>query len=1224
MKLKWKRILAWILCFAIISVLCDAENLNGKKHVQASENDLAYDLPETYPSTGQKYWIIFKEGYRNDRIEMTTCDISKNAENAWIEWDKGLYLRDAESQNDYNQYCLSNNQWEQIGSYGLFTDYATSVIASNLDVYNTSGELVIKKTNIYTKDINSENNNTRAEYNGHTYIRYDKKMKWDQAKSYCESVGGHLVTITSYDEQKIVETLLTNATFESYWMGAQINNNQWQWVTDETFAYTNWADGEPNGNNNGMYLQMYTRSSPIHITGNKGEWDDTWNDGDSNGIQAQGFICEWDSDDVEGELDNILSYDQYQALYYSTNASHIIGAYMTYSEIEDNYTPTQYVLNNILSFGWNKKFGFTDDAQVWETVILDVLFQNAANSSAIENWEKDSIKLSNELCDFIEKNNLADLDASLTFDVQNNLNQMIEKIAKTEELTNKEELTKVVKGLADTAMTVKEFVDNYVKYIKLRKLVDTDMKAFLYKMKNTSIYNDIPAFQRALDEIIKNINVDSTKLVQLIAMETALQEIVKKTINMVIGTAVKLLLGEKIYKLIDVTKSTTIHLMNTICGTDELAQLNVYLYMLDRIDEAASEAFENVAASCLDSKGKEAYRAVNGGLEFITSLYTYGISVCRQWNEVIATDILMRIETGPYISVKRVHYDMANSYLNLNHASTKDEKKQFIEEKCKTDEEYVDVVLNNQSAFARIQWYHDSGADENENDCLVIFKVQNPNGRFTLYAQITPKNATLQFPELPSKSGYLPVKLWYTDSEYKDVVDASIRITKNTIFYTKYIPNILFEQKGTGGIKIISINGASTPMLRTSTFSLKSNQVYEIPSYIDGYRVEELGDDIFSSCPNITSIFIPATVLMISDNAFESLSLETQFQYVEGSVAETYIKKNKGYQNTISSKELVLAESVINMKIGEKKQVKLEQTGSSISEEIHWSSSDNSIVEVENGYISALKKGRVILTVSTSYISTTCEVRVSDSEDEQGTETTEPPETPKQTIAPTNKPITTLSPSQNPTNVPQITTKPIDIIKPTPQPTSKPNNASASESTKVGVGMKFKVASTWYKITSAGGKTMVEYVKSTKKNAKTITIPAKVKYNGVRYKVTSIANNAFKNNKKLQTVTIEKYVTKIGNSAFQNCKKLTMLTIGKNVQKIGKKAFYKCKKLRYILVKSKKLKVKNIGDKAFAGGYRTPRLKSDKNKWRAYVKVFLKRGLSSKTVFIIDPVKLKD
>ena len=144
MKLKWKRILAWILCFAIISVLCDAENLNGKKHVQASENDLAYDLPETYPSTGQKYWIIFKEGYRNDRIEMTTCDISKNAENAWIEWDKGLYLRDAESQNDYNQYCLSNNQWEQIGSYGLFTDYATSVIASNLDVYNTSGELVIK------------------------------------------------------------------------------------------------------------------------------------------------------------------------------------------------------------------------------------------------------------------------------------------------------------------------------------------------------------------------------------------------------------------------------------------------------------------------------------------------------------------------------------------------------------------------------------------------------------------------------------------------------------------------------------------------------------------------------------------------------------------------------------------------------------------------------------------------------------------------------------------------------------------------------------------------------------------------------------------------------------------------------------------------------------------------------------------------------------------------
>lgn len=36
-----------------------------------------------------------------------------------------------------------------------------------------------------------------AQYNGHTYKRFDESMSWKDAKAYCESIGGYLATITS-------------------------------------------------------------------------------------------------------------------------------------------------------------------------------------------------------------------------------------------------------------------------------------------------------------------------------------------------------------------------------------------------------------------------------------------------------------------------------------------------------------------------------------------------------------------------------------------------------------------------------------------------------------------------------------------------------------------------------------------------------------------------------------------------------------------------------------------------------------------------------------------------------------------------------------------------------------------------------------------------------------------------------------------------------------------
>lgn len=105
-------------------------------------------------------------------------------------------------------------------------------------------------------------------------------------------------------------------------------------------------------------------------------------------------------------------------------------------------------------------------------------------------------------------------------------------------------------------------------------------------------------------------------------------------------------------------------------------------------------------------------------------------------------------------------------------------------------------------------------------------------------------------------------------------------------------------------------------------------------------------------------------------------------------------------------------------------------------------------------------------------------------------------------------------------------------------------------------------------------------------------------------------------------MTLGKNVTTIGASAFNKCTALVIITIPAKVKKIGSKTFYQCKNLRYILVKTKKLTAKNVGSDAFGKGAAKLRVKTDKNKWKLYARIFTARGMSVKALYIIDPVKL--
>lgn len=191
---------------------------------------------------------------------------------------------------------------------------------------------------------------------------------------------------------------------------------------------------------------------------------------------------------------------------------------------------------------------------------------------------------------------------------------------------------------------------------------------------------------------------------------------------------------------------------------------------------------------------------------------------------------------------------------------------------------------------------------------------------------------------------------------------------------------------------------------------------------------------------------------------------------------------------------------------------------------------------------------------------------------------------------------------------------------------------------KKGARQKDPATGTVYKVTNSNktGTPTVEYTTPGNKKKAVVNIPATVTIGNVKCKVASIANNAFKNNKKLKKVVIGKNVSVIGSNAFRGCTKLSSVTLGAGVvtikagafcnctalkqltipakvTTIGKQALYGCKKLTRIVIKTQKLTAKSIGKNAFGKLYAKVTVKVPKNKQKEYKKILKGKGLGAKS-----------
>jgi hypothetical protein len=138
-------------------------------------------------------------------------------------------------------------------------------------------------------------------YNGSEYkLVVDWGITWTEANSEAVSDGWHLATLTSSEENNYIYNNLVlpqgpvdEIDWISYWIGGfqnPITETQssigWEWVTGETWDYTNWNSGEPN--------DFYGPASEYYLEFlySNGEWNDLGGPQWINGYIAERAVPE--------------------------------------------------------------------------------------------------------------------------------------------------------------------------------------------------------------------------------------------------------------------------------------------------------------------------------------------------------------------------------------------------------------------------------------------------------------------------------------------------------------------------------------------------------------------------------------------------------------------------------------------------------------------------------------------------------------------------------------------------------------------------------------------------------------------------------------------------------------------------------------------------------------------------------------------------------------------
>ncbi|MBQ3264332.1 MAG: RICIN domain-containing protein [Ruminococcus sp.] len=287
--------------------------LHTKSGVAVTVDDSDNVVVKQYKGTDDQLWIFEREGaykrYKITNVKTGKClDVSGGGTvddtNIQVWRDNGAtaqrwYLRPNGSGYSLAPMCAAHGGIDMVGG--------NSSDGNNIAMwYCVEGN----GNQIFTLQMIDTPTHTST-FNGHKYELYNVSVAWKEAFQFCEQQGGHLVTITSQEEQSFINNMLTHAANKRVWAGAVdvYTEGKWQWITGESFSYKNWGSGEPNNSGDEDYL-MLSKSD--------GAWNDVA-DIFNNTDYGYSFICEYDDsiDPARAKLEKTFDYNNHRYEIYS-------------------------------------------------------------------------------------------------------------------------------------------------------------------------------------------------------------------------------------------------------------------------------------------------------------------------------------------------------------------------------------------------------------------------------------------------------------------------------------------------------------------------------------------------------------------------------------------------------------------------------------------------------------------------------------------------------------------------------------------------------------------------------------------------------------------------------------------------------------------------------------------------------------------------------------------
>ena len=210
------------------------------------------------------------------------------------DWDERNHYTDSlygiicEWELDIQESTHYFSEWETTVEANCFIDGEETRQCTHCGLVETKKINMVEHNFIFNeaKGVTSCEHCSAAKYNGHIYMVFTQKMTWFDAYVKCEEIGGHLVTITSDNEQTFIENYMRSISLDKRaWLGAYTDGENWQWITGEPFEYSKWYAKMPDCSNGVEYFAHINYTTLGY-----------WNDVSYNNSDISAYICEWDAE----------------------------------------------------------------------------------------------------------------------------------------------------------------------------------------------------------------------------------------------------------------------------------------------------------------------------------------------------------------------------------------------------------------------------------------------------------------------------------------------------------------------------------------------------------------------------------------------------------------------------------------------------------------------------------------------------------------------------------------------------------------------------------------------------------------------------------------------------------------------------------------------------------------------------------------------------------------